>query len=121
VTVPLADFWAANPLFLSQGVIKGLFFSQNATDNVLHTMYLDEFTFVKLLSGINNPSVDKLNAYYANGEVRIANYVGNVRIFDLAGKNVANRKITDGKFRLTIQPGIYIVNTSKGNTKIAVQ
>ena len=121
VTIPLADFWATNPLFLSQGVIKGLFFSQNATDNTLHTMYLDEFTFVKLLSGVDNPTIEKLNAYYANGEVRIANYVGNVRIFDLAGKTVANGKITDGKFRLTIQPGIYIVNTSKGNTKIAVQ
>jgi hypothetical protein len=45
VTVPLADLWAADATFASKGVIKDVFFSQNATDNVEHTLYLDEIKF----------------------------------------------------------------------------
>jgi hypothetical protein len=45
VTIPLADFWAADATFTSKNVIKGIYFEQNTTDNVEHTLYLDEFTF----------------------------------------------------------------------------
>jgi len=122
VSVPLADLWATNSLFTAKDVIKGIFFSQNATDNVEHIMYLDEFTFIKnIINAVNNPKADKLNAYYANGEINIANYAGRVRVFDLAGKTVANGIATDGKFRVAIQRGIYIINTTNGNAKVVVQ
>lgn len=122
VSVPLADLWATNALFASKGVIKGLFFSQNATDNVEHIMYMDEFTFVKkTVNALNIPTAEKLNAYYANGEIRIANYNGRVRVYDLAGKSVANGIAINGQFGVSIQKGIYIVNTTRGNAKVVVQ
>jgi hypothetical protein len=51
ITVPLADIWAAEPLFISKDLIKGLFFSQNNTDNVEHTLFIDEIKFVKVSPG----------------------------------------------------------------------
>lgn len=45
VTIPLADLWAADAAFTAKDVIKGIFFEQNTTDNVEHTLYLDEFKF----------------------------------------------------------------------------
>lgn len=48
VSIPLADIWAAEPAFISKDVIKGIFFSQNTTDNVEHTMFIDEIKFEKV-------------------------------------------------------------------------
>lgn len=48
VVVPLADFWAANPLFTSQEFIKGVFFTQNNAENVENTLFMDDFKFVKV-------------------------------------------------------------------------
>jgi len=52
VTIPLADFWAADPNFKSQEFVKGIFFAQNAADNVEHTMIMDDFKFVKVIPGL---------------------------------------------------------------------
>lgn len=41
VTIPLADFWAADASFTSQEFVKGIFFAQNAADNVEHTMIME--------------------------------------------------------------------------------
>ncbi len=45
VTIPLDSIWAVDEAFTSKDVIKGVFFEQNMTDNVEHTLYLDDFTF----------------------------------------------------------------------------
>ena len=52
VTIPLADFWAADAAFTSQEFVKGIFFAQNAADNVEHTMIMDDFKFVKVTPGL---------------------------------------------------------------------
>jgi len=49
VVVPLADLWAADALFTSKDVIKGVFFSQNAADDVEHILYIDEISLEKVL------------------------------------------------------------------------
>ncbi len=122
VSVPLSDLWATNAAFVAKDVIKGVMFLQNAIDNVEHTFYLNEFIFKNLSTGLFTPTVQKtISAYYTNGEVRITNYVGNVSIFDVTGKMVASGKVSEGKFNLNIQKGIYIVNTTKGIAKIAVK
>ncbi len=122
VVVPLADLWAADPAFASKDLIKDVFFSQNATDNVEHTMYLDEFTFVSSTTGINIYNAAKtINAYYFNGEIKISNYSGHVRIFDVVGRKIAEGSAYDGIFRINLKTGIYVVNTTNGNTKIAIQ
>lgn len=48
VSIPLADIWAADATFTAKDVIKGIFFSQNTTDNVEHTMFIDEIKFEKV-------------------------------------------------------------------------
>lgn len=45
VTILLSDVWAADPAFVAKNLVKGVFFEQNAADNVEHTLYVDEFKF----------------------------------------------------------------------------
>ena len=122
ISIPLADFWAAKAEFTAKDVVKGLFFSQNAADAVEHTLYIDEISFAKnTLTGIFTPEFkNNLNVYYSNGEVRIQNYTGNVRIIDLAGKVIADNTTSNGKLKLELNKGIYIVTTSNGNAKMMV-
>ena len=78
--------------------------------------------FVSTATGITSPVIKpEIHAYYSNGEIRISNYSGNVRVFDLLGRKVAEGPAYDGIFRVNLKTGIYIVNTTKGNTKIALQ
>ena len=123
VTIPLADIWAADATFTAKDLVHGVFFSQNAIDNAEHTIYLDEINFITVsTTGIFTPSVYKsIQAYYLNGEICIPSYSGNVRVFDLAGKTVAEGLANDGKLRVSIEKGIYIVNTTLGNTKLSIR
>lgn len=52
VVIPLADFWAADAAFTSQEFIKGIFFAQNAADNEEHTLFMDDFKFVRVIPGL---------------------------------------------------------------------
>ncbi|NCB67654.1 MAG: hypothetical protein EOM47_02250 [Bacteroidia bacterium] len=64
VSIPLADIWAADPAFLSKDVVKGIFFSQNTTDNVEHTMFIDEIKFEKVTPALvlfSNSSDDRFH------------------------------------------------------------
>ncbi len=45
VNILLSDVWAADETFTAKDLIKGVFFEQNAADNVEHTLYMDEFIF----------------------------------------------------------------------------
>jgi len=85
-------------------------------------LFVDEISFVKSINtGLFTPkSVTDISAYYANGEIRIANYSGNVRVIDLAGKVIASKLTTDGKIAMTLNRGIYIVTTTTGNAKLIV-
>ena len=122
VNISLADVWAADVAFTAKDVIKGIFFEQNTADNIEHTLYMDDFKFVSTATGIKRPVINsEIHAYYSNGEIRISNYSGNVRVFDLVGRKVAEGPAYDGNFRVNLKTGIYIVNTTKGNTKIALQ
>jgi hypothetical protein len=122
VIIPIADFWAADPTFTSKDLIKDVFFSQNAADNVEHTMYMDEFIFESETTGINMHVLNnKINAYYSNGKIVISNYSGNVKVFDLVGRKVAEGQAYDGNFPVTLKNGVYIVNTTKGNSKLVLQ
>lgn len=62
VIIPLSAFWTADPAFTSQEFIKGVFFSQNAADNVEHTLYIDDIGFKKDV----NPDPVKLFTNSAN-------------------------------------------------------
>jgi len=123
VTIPVADLWAADATFTAKDLVHGVFFSQNTADNVEHLMYLDEFNFITVATtGIFTPTVQKtVLAYYSNGQILVPDYVGNIRVFDLAGKTVADGFAADGKLRLSVNKGIYIVKTSNGVAKISVQ
>ena len=122
VTIPLADLWAANAAFIAKDLIKGVFFSQNMADNVEHTMYMDEFTFVNAnTTGVNALKTNTLKIYYSNGEIRISDYSGIVCVYDLVGKNIFEGTATNGNLRVNLKKGIYIVNTTLGNSKISIQ
>jgi len=121
IIIPLAAIWAANPLFTAKDQIHGVFFTQNAIDNVQHILYLDNFVFDKGATGLFSPKVyNEINAYYSNGEIRIPNYVGNVSVFDITGKTVVTGLVSDGKLKVSVRQGIYILKTADGTAKIAV-
>jgi len=83
-------------------------------------MYIDEINFTTGSTGIFNPIENKLNAYFTNGEIQIPNYVGKISVSDITGKTVATGFVTDGKLRVSIGQGIYILKTTNGTAKIAV-
>ncbi|MGE5395240.1 MAG: hypothetical protein ACM3P1_10880 [Candidatus Saccharibacteria bacterium] len=121
VTIPLADIWAKDLLFQAKDTIKGVFFSQNAMDAKEHTLYLDEFVFYKLATGIDNLSeTTPMKAFYSNGEIRFNNYTGHVRIFDMIGRLIKEGDAVNGTFSVNLYKGIYIISTTAGNTKIAL-
>jgi len=122
VTIPLAHLWAADATFTAKDVVKDVFFAQNTADNVVHTLYLDEFKFVSTATGLDIPIADAvLKIYYTNGEIIISNYSGYARVFDVMGRNVAEGATLNGKLSVNLKPGIYIVNTTEGNAKIVLQ
>lgn len=122
VVVPLADLWAADPTFAAKDLIKDVFFSQNAADNVQHTLYMDEFTFVSTTTGLNPQLItNDLKVYYFNGQIRISDYSGTVRVFDIVGRKVAEGISENGNFRVNLNKGIYIVSTKLGNSKIVLK
>jgi len=122
VTIPLAAFWEADPTFTAKDLVKDVFFTQNVADNVEHTMYMDDFTFVNAnATGAKVLKTNPFKAYYSNGELRISDYSGNVRVYDLVGKNVFEGTTANGKLRVNLKNGIYIINTTRGNAKISIQ
>jgi hypothetical protein len=122
VAIPLADLWAADATFIAKDVVKDVFFSQNATDNVQHTLYLDEFTFTSTTTGLDIRIENKnFSAYYANGEIHIPSYSGYVEVFDLVGRKVTEGAALNSKLSVNLKSGIYVVKTQLGNTKIVLQ
>lgn len=122
VVVSLNDLWTANAAFIAKDVIKGLFFSQNVADNALHTMYMDNFTFVQDNSlRTITPVKDKLYAYYNNGEIYIGDYNGKVQIINLAGQVVSAGYAQNGIYPIAPKQGIYIIKTTVGSVKIAIR
>lgn len=120
VTVPLTDFWAKDMLFQAKDVIKDVYFSQNKADNTEHTLYLDEFTFAKTTS-IDNPYLtNKMQAYYANGEIRFVNYSGHVKVYDMIGKLITEGDAFNGTFAVNLEKGTFIISTTAGSTKIVL-
>lgn len=122
VMIPLADLWAADATFTSKNDIKGVFFSQNEVGTMEHTLFLDEFSFHNVATGIDTPfAKNQLKAYFANGEIRFAEYSGRVQIYDLIGRKVAEGEAFNKVFKVNLKGGIYIINTSEGSTKLAIQ
>jgi hypothetical protein len=121
VTIPLADFWASDLTFTSKSTVHGVFFCQNAPDNVEHIMYLDLLTFDTGTTGLFNPKIENnLNAYYTNSEIHIPNFAGNVKVFDVTGKIIANQYTSDGIIKMNLNKGIYFVNSQNANSKLIV-
>lgn len=122
VMIPLADLWAADATFTSKTDIKGVFFSQNEAGTMEHTLFLDQISFHQTATGIDTPfAKNQLKAYFANGEIRFAEYSGRVQIYDLIGRKVAEGEAFNKVFKVNLQNGIYIISSSDGSTKLSVQ
>jgi hypothetical protein len=122
VSVPLANLYAADAAFTAKDVVKGVFFEQDAADNVEHTIFLDYFKFVSwATSAPKELSDNSLKAYYSNGEIHVLNYEGAVRVFDMVGRKITEGTTLNGNLKVNLKTGIYIVNTDNGNTKIVLK
>jgi hypothetical protein len=87
------------------------------------TTYVDDImVYYNPATGIaDNPfEANKLNAYYANGEIRFDNYTGYVKVFDLIGRLVKEGNAINGTFSVNLDKGIYILSTTAGSAKIVL-
>lgn len=120
VAIPLADLWATDMTFTAKNEIKGVFFAQSTAGTMEHTLFLDEFSFHMPATGIDTPFENSnLNVYFYNGELRFTDYSGRIQIYDIIGRKVAEGEVFDGTFRINLDSGLYIINTSRGSKKIA--
>lgn len=120
VVIPLADFWTADATFTAKNVIKGVFFQQDATDNVEHTLYMDEFTFNKAGTGVLNLNQKTIVVTYANNVISLPEYNGTLNIFTIDGKQIHQVKMISGIANVSLKKGLYIVNTGIGSSKLSV-
>jgi hypothetical protein len=72
-------------------------------------------------TSVSNPNESsKMTAFYNNGRLLVGIYNGVVRLFDITGKKLAESQAISGAINVNLQKGIYIVETSAGTSKIAV-
>lgn len=71
-------------------------------------------------TSVSNPEAAALKAFYTDGVLRTGEYTGKVRIYTISGTMVADVQSVFGYAGVQLQKGIYVVNTSLGNVKIAV-
>jgi hypothetical protein len=72
-------------------------------------------------TSVSNPNESsKMTAFYNNGRLIVGIYNGVVRLFDITGKKLAESQAISGAINVNLQKGIYIVETSAGTSKIAV-
>ncbi|MDD3322329.1 MAG: hypothetical protein PHS59_12885 [Paludibacter sp.] len=70
-------------------------------------------------TSVINPSAEKaLNGYYQNGVLRIDDYTGIVKVYNVAGKLISEGQSVFGYMSVKLEKGIYIANTSLGNIKL---
>lgn len=62
-----------------------------------------------------------INAYYKDGNLQIDDFNGAVNVLSLTGKTIAEGNAISGNFRVDLKKGMYIVNTTKGNTKLIIK
>ncbi len=104
VVIPLADFWAADATFAAKNVIKGVFFQQNATDNVEHTLYMDEFTFNEVSSTVlmdfGDPGASNISASPWNNVTNELTTKAATALNDNLGNSTGYSLTTTGNFQM---------------------
>lgn len=122
VIVPLADIWATSAEFTTKNDVKGIFFSQNATDNVEHTLYIDDITFEKNNdTAIGFVKADNKNVNYYNGLLNVSDYEGMVEVYDITGHKVFAAEMTNGAVACQLQQGVYVVRYAQGASKLIIR
>ena len=90
--------------------------------NATSVSYIDDIIAFMYPTAVGPSLSDKkISTYYSNGELRIANYAGRVRVFDLVGRKIVEGNALEGKLKVNLGKGIYIIGTSEGNGKISIQ
>lgn len=73
-------------------------------------------------TGVKNTNISKTtNVYYQDGCLRTVNCKGEIKIYNLAGKTIAEGTVISDKFKVHLKEGTYIVNTINGNAKLVIQ
>ncbi|HAH24795.1 MAG TPA: hypothetical protein DCL77_13750 [Prolixibacteraceae bacterium] len=84
--------------------------------------YIDDIIAYQYPTAVDpNLPNKEIKAYYSNGEIRLENYVGRVSVFDMIGRKVFEGDALEGKLRVNLEKGIYIISTTEGKTKISLQ
>jgi lysophospholipase L1-like esterase len=93
----------------------------NTSANKFYYLGAMKMTIADSPTALNSPSVKNWSPYYSNGVLKINNYTGLVKIFDVSGKAIYVGQSVFGQLPVTLTNGNYLVKTDLGNTKLLVR
>ncbi|MGC3977485.1 MAG: T9SS type A sorting domain-containing protein [Paludibacteraceae bacterium] len=74
-----------------------------------------------IASAVNHLQSDNVQLYYSNASVYVNNLSGNIKIYNLTGKKIAEGTTNGGKFDVQLNKGIYLVKIGSIARKMVVK
>lgn len=93
----------------------------NSTNEKFYYIGAMKIEQVSINTGISNVSENKISVYYSNGILKISDYSGPVKVYNVAGNLIAEKQAVSGKTPLLLEKGTYIVKTGVNVNKVLVK
>ncbi len=71
-------------------------------------------------TSVNSPEFRMPNPYYSNGVLKMNDYTGKVKIYDISGKAIFEGQSIFGRLSVALNKGTYMILTTTGNAKLIV-
>lgn len=95
--------------------------ANNTTSEKFYYIGAMKITVLDNQTGVNAPNAVGFNAYYSNGVLKVADYTGRIKVYNLSGTVVTEGQALFGQYQVKLDKGIYIVKTILGINKIIVK
>ena len=95
--------------------------ANNTTTERFYYIGAMKITILDNQTGVNAPNAVGFNTYYSNGVLKVADYTGRIKVYNLSGTVVTEGQALFGQYQVKLDKGIYIVKTILGINKIIVK
>jgi lysophospholipase L1-like esterase len=92
----------------------------NNSSNKFFFLGAMKITIANQQTAVNTPFANKLTPYYSNGILKMNEYTGLVKIYDIAGKTICDGQSVFGQLAVKLTQGNYLVKTNSGISKLLV-
>lgn len=118
----IAEIWNVRPTTEGSIVFKSEAGPSNNSAEKFFFLGAMKIITTNTPTAVENVTVDnKLNALYVNNTLKINDYTGLVKVYNVAGSLVAEGQSVFGYMTVKLDRGLYIVNTNLGNAKVLVK